>query len=313
MIKFILKRLLAMIPVLLGVSLIVFFILDLAPGDPAKSILGEQARPEDIAKLHDELGLDDPFFIRYGRYMFGLLRGDLGMSYKTKGPVVVEIFSRLPNTFILTTVAIVLVILLGIPLGVIAAVRQNTLFDGLSMFFSLLGLSMPAFWLGLLLILLFSVKLRWLPISGAENGIRSLVLPSITLALANMAVVSRTTRSSMLETIRQDYIRTVRAKGLPERDVITEHALRNSLIPTTTVIGLQFGALLGGSVITETVFGWPGIGRYIVQSIQGRDIPAVMGCTMIFAIGFAIVNLLVDLIYGLIDPRIKAQYKGGRK
>lgn len=309
MIKFIFKRLLALIPVLVGVSLLVFFILDLAPGDPAKTILGEQARPEDIAQLREEMGLDDPFFVRYGRYMLDLVQGDLGISYKTKDPVGEEIWARLPNTALLALTSTAVAILLALPLGIIAAIKQNTLFDGISMFISLLGVSMPVFWMGLLLILLFSVKLGWFPVAGADQGIRSLVLPSVALGFMHMAAIARTTRSSMLETIRQDYIRTVRAKGLPEGAVIKDHALRNALIPTTTVIGLQIGSMLGGSVLTESVFSWPGIGRFLIQSIQGRDIPGVMGCIIIFALSFALINLLVDLIYGFIDPRIKAQYK----
>ncbi|HIQ93214.1 MAG TPA: ABC transporter permease [Candidatus Copromonas avistercoris] len=309
MIKFIIKRLVALIPVLIGVSLLVFFILDLAPGDPAKTILGEQARPEDIAALREEMGLDDPFFVRYGRYMWDLVHGDLGTSYKTRDPVGEEVWARLPNTFKLAATSTIIAIILALPLGVIAAIKQNTLFDGVSMFISLLGISIPIFWFGLLLILLFSVTLGWFPVSGADQGLKSLVLPSLALGFQHMAAIARTTRSSMLEQIRQDYIRTVRAKGLPEGEVITKHALRNALIPTTTVIGLQMGGMLGGSVLTESVFAWPGIGRYMVQSIQGRDIPSVMGCIIIFAISFALINLLVDLIYGFIDPRIKAQYK----
>lgn len=267
------------------------------------------ARPEDIAALREEMGLDDPFLVRYGRYMFDLVQGDLGTSYKTKDPVGEEVWARLPNTFKLALTSTVVAILLALPLGVIAAIKQNTLFDGISMFISLLGISMPVFWMGLLLIMFFSVKMGWFPVAGADQGIKSLVLPSIALGFMHMASIARTTRSSMLETIRQDYIRTVRAKGLPEREVITDHALRNALIPTTTVIGLQIGSMLGGSVLTESVFAWPGIGRYMVQSIQGRDIPSVMGCIIIFALSFALINLLVDLIYGFIDPRIKAQYK----
>ncbi len=309
MIKFIIKRLIALIPVLLGVTLLVFFILDLAPGDPAKTILGEQARPEDIIALREQMGLDDPFFVRYGRYMVGLLHGDLGTSYKTGDPVGEEIGARMPDTALLAVAATIISVLLALPLGVIAAIKQNTLFDGISMFISLLGISIPVFWLGLLLILFFSVKLGWFPVSGADQGIKSLALPAIALGFQHMAAIARTTRSSMLETIRQDYIRTVRAKGLPEREVITQHALRNALIPTTTIIGLQIGSMLGGAVLTESVFAWPGIGRYMVQSIQGRDIPSVMGCIIVFAITFALVNLAVDVIYGFIDPRIKAQYK----
>lgn len=309
MLRFIIKRLLALIPVLLGVSLLVFFILDLAPGDPAKTILGEQARPEDIEALREEMGLNDPFFVRYGRYMLALCHGDMGESYKTRDPVADEIFSRLPNTAILAFVSTMVAIVLALPLGVIAAIRQNSLFDGVSMFAALIGISMPVFWMGLLLILLFSVKLGWFPVAGADAGWKSLVLPSFALGFMHMASIARTTRSSMLETIRQDYIRTVRAKGLLEDKVIVNHALRNAMIPTTTVIGLQMGSMLGGSVLTESVFSWPGIGRFMIQSIQGRDIPSVMGCVIIFALSFALINLIVDLIYGFIDPRIKAQYQ----
>lgn len=309
MLRFIIKRLLALIPVLLGVSLLVFFILDLAPGDPAKTILGEQARPEDIEALREEMGLNDPFFVRYGRYMLALCHGDMGESYKTRDPVADEIFSRLPNTAILAFVSTMVAIVLALPLGVIAAIRQNSLFDGVSMFAALIGISMPVFWMGLLLILLFSVKLGWFPVAGADAGWKSLVLPSFALGFMHMASIARTTRSSMLETIRQDYIRTVRAKGLSEDKVIVNHALRNAMIPTTTVIGLQMGSMLGGSVLTESVFSWPGIGRFMIQSIQGRDIPSVMGCVIIFALSFALINLIVDLIYGFIDPRIKAQYQ----
>ena len=215
MIKFIIKRLLALIPVLVGVSLLVFFILDLAPGDPAKAALGEQARPEDIEAFREEMGLNDPFIVRYVNYMLGLCQGDLGTSYKTRDPVGEEVWARLPNTAMLALTSTVVAILLALPLGIIAAIKQNTLFDGISMFISLLGISMPVFWMGLLLILFFSVKLGWFPVSGADQGIKSLVLPSIALGFMHMASIARTTRSSMLETIRQDYIRTVRAKGLP--------------------------------------------------------------------------------------------------
>lgn len=309
MIKFIIKRLIALIPVLVGVSLLVYFILDLAPGDPAKTILGEQARPEDIAALREEMGLDDPFFVRYGRYMWDLAHGDMGTSYKTRDPVAEEIFARLPNTAILTVTSTAFAVIMALPLGVIAAVKQNSIFDNVSMIIALIGISMPVFWMGLMLILAFSVKLGWFPVAGFDNGWKSLVLPSFALGFMHMASIARTTRSSMLETIRQDYIRTARAKGLAENKVIINHALRNALIPTTTVIGLQMGSMLGGSVLTESVFSWPGIGRFMIQSIQGRDIPGVMGCIILFALIFACVNLVVDLIYGFLDPRIKAQYK----
>ncbi len=308
MLKFIVKRLLALIPVLIGVTFLVYFIMSLAPGDPARLILGEQARPEDIEALREEMGLNDPFLVQYGRYMFKLVQGDMGTSYKTKNPVSTEVFARVPNTVKLAGCATLLSIVLALPLGVMAAVKQNTLFDGISMFIALLGVSMPVFWMGLLLILLFALRLGWFPVSGAE-GWKSLVLPSFALGFLHMAAIARTTRSSMLETIRQDYIRTVRAKGVSQGKVITKHALKNALIPTITVIGLQIGAMMGGSVLTESVFAWPGIGRLMVSSIQGRDVPMVLGCILLFSIAFSVINLIVDVLYGFVDPRVKAQYK----
>lgn len=308
MLKFIAKRLIALIPVLIGVTLIVFLILSLAPGDPAGVILGEQATPEQLAELREKMGLNDPVLVQYGRYMLNLFQGDMGTSYKTKNQVSTEIFSRLPNTAKLAGAATLVSILFALPLGVIAAVKQNTWIDGVSMFIALLGVSMPVFWLALLMILLFSLRLGWFPTSGADRW-NSIILPACALGFLHMASIARTTRSSMLETIRQDYIRTVRAKGVPENKVITRHALKNALIPTITVIGLQIGAMMGGSVLTETVFAWPGIGRLMIQSIQGRDIPMVLGCVIMFSMMFAIVNLIVDLLYGFVDPRIKSQYK----
>ena len=304
MLKFIAKRLIALIPVLIGVTLIVFLILSLAPGDPAGVILGEQATPEQLAELREKMGLNDPVLVQYGRYMINLFQGDMGTSYKTKNQVSSEIFSRLPNTAKLAGAATLVSILFALPLGVIAAVKQNTWIDGVSMFIALLGVSMPVFWLALLMILLFSLKLGWFPTSGSDRW-NSIVLPAVALGFLHMASIARTTRSSMLETIRQDYIRTVRAKGVPENKVITRHALKNALIPTITVIGLQIGAMMGGSVLTETVFAWPGIGRLMIQSIQGRDIPMVLGCVIMFSMMFAIVNLIVDLLYVAVDPRIR--------
>lgn len=309
MIKFIIKRLLALIPVIIGVTFMVYFIMSLAPGDPALLLLGEDATPEQIAQLREEMGLDDPFIVQYGRYMVNLCKGDLGTSYKTKNAVSDEVFSRFPNTLILAGFSTLISIILALPLGVFAAVKQNSLFDTISMVIALLGVSIPIFWFGLLLILLFALKLGWFPVSGFNNGIRSLLLPGLALAFQHMAAIARTTRSSMLETIRQDYIRTVRAKGLPENKVITRHALKNALIPTITVIGLQIGGMMGGSVLTESVFAWPGIGRLMINSIQGRDTPMVLGCILMFSITFSIINLIVDIVYGFVDPRIKAQYK----
>ena len=312
MIKFIIKRLVALIPVLIGVSLLVFFILDLAPGDPAKTILGEQARPEDIAALREEMGLDDPFFVRYGRYMWDLVHGDLGTSYKTRDPVGEEVWARLPNTFKLAATSTIIAIVLALPLGVIAAIKQNTLFDGVSMFISLLGISIPIFWFGLLLILLFSVTLGWFPVSGADQGLKSLVLPSLALGFQHMAAIARTTRSSMLEQIRQDYIRTAKAKGQTYWMVILRHALKNAMIPIVTVIGLQLGVLLAGSIVTEVIFSINGVGKYLVDSMNARDYAAVRGCVLLIAFVSAILNLIVDIIYTYIDPRMKTMYESSK-
>ncbi len=306
--KFIAKRLVAMVPVLLGVTLVIYLILNMAPGDPAKVILGEQATPEQIAELREEMGLNDPVLVQYARYIFNLVQGDMGESYNSGLKCNVEIFARFPNTLRLTICAISLAVILALPIGIIAAVKQNSLFDGASMFIALIGLSMPVFWLGLLLILFFSLRLGWFPSSGAD-GWKSLVLPTVTLGFQQMASIARVTRSSMLEVIRADYIRTARAKGVAENKVITKHALKNALIPTVTVVGLQFGGMLGGSVMTESVYAWPGVGRLMVQSINKRDIPMVLGCVIMFSVTSSVVNLLVDVLYGFIDPRIKSQYK----
>lgn len=306
--KFIAKRLVAMVPVLLGVTLVIYLILNMAPGDPAKVILGEQATPEQIAELREEMGLNDPVLVQYARYIFNLVQGDMGESYNSGLKCNVEIFARFPNTLRLTICAISLAVILALPIGILAAVKQNSLFDGASMFIALIGLSMPVFWLGLLLILFFSLRLGWFPSSGAD-GWKSLVLPTVTLGFQQMASIARVTRSSMLEVIRADYIRTARAKGVAENKVITKHALKNALIPTVTVVGLQFGGMLGGSVMTESVYAWPGVGRLMVQSINKRDIPMVLGCVIMFSLTSSVVNLLVDVLYGFIDPRIKSQYK----
>ncbi|MBF4695544.1 nickel ABC transporter permease [Fusibacter ferrireducens] len=305
--KYIFRRFISLIPVIIGVTFIVFLIMNMAPGDPVKSILGEQASPEAIEELREELGLNDNVLIQYKNYFLGLLRGDMGTSYKTKVGVAEEIGARLPTTAKLAVIAILIAIILSIPLGILAAVKQNTWLDSLTMFIALLGVSIPVFWLGLMLLLFFSLKLGWFPVSGASTW-QSFILPGVTLGFLSMAAIARVTRSSMLEVIRQDYIRTARSKGVPYKRIITKHALRNALIPTITVAGLQIGTLLGGSVLTETVFGLPGIGRLMIQSIQGRDIPMVLGCIIVFTVAFSIVNLIVDIIYAFVDPRIKNQY-----
>lgn len=307
--KYVIKRLLMLIPVIIGVSFLVFFIMSLAPGDPARTILGENAPIEAVEALREELGLNDPLLTRYANYMLDLLHGDLGESYKSGRPVFGEIVARFPATLKLAFWGMVFAVALSIPIGIISATRQYSITDSVSMIFALLGVATPNFWLGLMLIIAFSLHLGWFPSGGADSGWRSLVLPVITLGTGCMANITRTTRSSMLEVIRQDYIRTAKAKGVPKNKVINKHALKNALIPVVTVIGLQFGSLLGGAVLTETVFSWPGVGTLLVNSIKAKDTPAVLGCVIVFSICFSIVNLCVDLLYAYIDPRIKSKYK----
>ena len=309
MLKYIAKRLVSMIPVILGVTLIVFCIMSLAPGDPARSILGEMATEEQVQELRDEMGLNDPILVQYVRYIWNLLHGNLGTSYQSRIDVSTEIWSRFPNTIKLALTASVISVILALPLGIIAAVKQNTFFDSASMFIAIIGISCPTFWFGLILILIFAVNLKWFPVSGQVDSFKGLFLPALTLGFNSMASMARVTRSSMLEVIRQDYIRTARAKGVSNRNVILQHAVPNAMIPTVTVIGLRIGGLLAGSVICETVFSWPGIGRLMVQSIQSRNTPVVLGCIIIFSICFSLVNLVVDILYAFIDPRIKSQYQ----
>ena len=307
--KYVIKRLVMLIPVIIGVSFLVFFIMAMAPGDTARTILGEDAPIEAVEALREELGLNDPIPIRYLNYMKDLLRGDLGNSYKSGRPVFEEIMSRFPATLELTFWGMLLAVGLSLPIGIISATRQYSFMDNASMIFALVATAIPNFWLGLMLIIVFSLKLGVLPSGGNNAGFASLILPVITLATACMANIARTTRSSMLEVIRAEYIRTAKAKGVSKNKVINKHALKNALIPVITVIGLQFGQLLGGSVLTETVFAWPGVGTYLVNSIKAKDTPAVLGCVIIFSICFSIVNLAVDLLYAFIDPRIKSKYK----
>lgn len=307
MFRYILRRLLMLFPVMIGVIFLVFFIINLTPGDVASMILGDGATEQRIADLREQMGLDDPLVVQYGRYMADLLTGNLGESYSTGRSVAREIGQRFPNTLKLTISAIFLSVIISIPIGVISATRQYSVFDNVGMIIALVGISMPSFWTGLILIIIFSLHLGWFP-SGGLSGLRSLVLPAFTLAIASTASITRTTRSSMLEVIRQDYVNTARAKGVNRRTVINKHALRNALIPAVTVIGLEFGVLLGGAVLTETVFSWPGIGRLMVDSIQRKDTPMVLGCVIVFSLSFSIVNLFIDILYAFIDPRIKSNY-----
>jgi peptide/nickel transport system permease protein len=311
---FLVRRLLLLVPVLIGVSVIVFLVLHLAPGDPAEIMLGPQATQEDRLRLRAELGLDDPLVTQYGRWLGHVVRGDLGRSLWMRRPVLGEVLVRLQATLILTGTALLLSSIGGVALGVLSATRPNSLLDRASAVASLFGASMPVFWLGIVLMVIFSLTLGWLPASGmyAPYGggglgdlLSHLVLPALTLAAASVTIVARLTRSAMLEVLGQDYIRTARAKGLVERRVVVRHALKNALVPIVTVIGVQAGYLLGGAVLTETVFAWPGVGTLMVQGILARDIPLVQGCVLVVALTFVLVNLSVDVLYAWLDPRIR--------
>ena len=307
--KFILRRLLLLIPVMLGVSVIIFLMLYLVPGDPASLQLGEAAAPEAIAALRREMGLDDPLWVQYGRWLWQLVvHRDLGTSFRGNRNVSTEIIARLPATLQLAGAAISIAIVVGVPIGIISAVKQYSIFDNVSMFVALLGVSMPNFWQGILLVMFFSLTLGLLPSSGWDS-FNHMILPAVTLATGPAANIARMTRSSMLEVIRQDYIRTARGKGQVERIVTTKHALKNALIPIITAIGLQFGGLLGGAVLTESIFSIPGIGRLMVDAIRERDYPMVQGGVLLIALLFSMVNLAVDVLYAYADPRIKSEYK----
>lgn len=313
MLKYVAKRLLMMIPVLLGVMVIVFTINYLTPGDPARMILGDGATPEALAQVTEELGLNDPYLVQLGRYMGNVVfKLDLGTSYMTGKPVFTEIAERFPTTVKLAILSVSISVIIGVSAGIISATKQYSIFDRIATSVSLLGVSMPTFWAGLMAVLIFSVKLGWLPASGSY-GPEYWVLPAFTLGLHSSATVMRMTRSSMLEVIRADYIRTARAKGQKESLVIVAHALKNAMIPVVTVIGMQFGGLLGGSLLIETVFAIPGLGKYVIDSISTRNYPVVQGGVLLLAISFSLVNLLVDLLYAYLDPRIKAQYNFGRR
>jgi peptide/nickel transport system permease protein len=326
------KRLLLLIPVLLGVSILSFSLIRLAPGDPARTIAGEHASPQTISAIREKYGLDKPFTTQYWVWLKRVLRGDLGRSIVSNEYVTREILDRFPNTMELTFFAMFIAVAVGAVAGIVSASRQYSVIDYTTMGVALFGVSMPVFWLGIMLMMIFGVFLKWLPIGGRidtlipfrritglylldsligwngpalASSLRHLLMPSIALATIPMATIARVTRSSMLEVLRQDFIRTERAKGLSERSVIYKHAARNALLPVVTVIGLEFGLLLAGAILTETIFAWPGIGRYVVNAVRMRDYPAVQGCLLFFALTFVVVNLITDLLYVLIDPRIK--------
>jgi peptide/nickel transport system permease protein len=329
---YIAKRISVIFPVLLAVSLIIFLIMHFAPGDPAALFLGQMVTPEDLEKVRREMGLNDPLHIQYLRFLKEAVKGDLGISYYTKQSVLSELLRLFPATVELAIASMVIALLIGISAGVISALKQNSIFDNVSMVVALGGVSMPVFWVGLILMWVFSFKLGWTPISGRlavqidlkqitglfvidsiitgniaalRDSLRHLILPALSLATISMGIIARFTRSSMLEVIRQDYIRTARAKGVSEALVIFKHAFKNALIPVVTVVGLQFGLLLGGAVVTETVFSWPGIGNVIIVSILRRDYPMVQGALLLLALLYVIINLLVDVSYSYLDPRIR--------
>jgi peptide/nickel transport system permease protein/oligopeptide transport system permease protein len=303
MFTYAIRRILLAIPILLGVVLVVLLSMELIPGDPVALMLGEFATPEAIAATRAELGLDRPLAIRYVEYVLDVVRGDLGMSIKDRRPVATMIGETLPATAQLAGAAVLLSVLIGVPLGVVSAARPGGIVDNLVRVVSLAGLSMPVFWTGLVFIVFFSVQLGWFPVAG-RGTIRHLVLPAVTLALPSIAILARMTRASLLEVLQEDYVRTARSKGLSRRSILYKHALRNALIPVVTALGLQLGQMLGGAVLTETVFSWPGLGRLTVFAIFNRDFVLVQGVVLVLATVYVTVNLLVDLSYGLFDPRV---------
>lgn len=302
--KFIAKRLLAMIPVLIGITFIIYTILALTPGDPAVAILGETATQEQIEELREEMGLNDFFVIRYFKYIFNAVRGDFGTSYRTGLSVVSELMARLPYTFILAFFGVGLATIIGVPIGIVSAVKQYTFTDNVVTAVAMIMCSVPPFWLSLMLMMLFSLKLGWFPSIGVDSW-RNFVIPIVAMAIGNMATMIRMTRSMMLEVIREDYIRTARAKGASERTIILKHALRNAILPVVTQVGISFGFQLGGAMVCETVFSIPGLGNMIITAVRQKDIPMVMGAIIFVAAAISLVNLLMDVVYVWIDPRLK--------
>ncbi len=300
MVKFIGKRILSIIPVLFGVTFLVYLLVKMAPGNPELTPLRRAETPEEKAQMREELGLNDPILVQYARMMQRVFFSESKSSIVTRE----KLAAHLPRTIQLSMTALVFSIIFALPLGLIAAIKQNTLFDGLSMTISLIGVSMPNFWLGIMLMILFTLKLKWLPSAGSATP-QHIILPAMTLAVINMGAISRVTRSSVLEVIRQDYVRTARAKGSPQRAVIRKHVLRNALIPTVTVLGIQLGELLSGAIIVENVFAWPGVGRLLMLAIESRDITMMIGCVTIFALFISVINLIVDMLYSALDPRIQ--------
>jgi peptide/nickel transport system permease protein len=304
MARYLIRRLLLTIPVILGVATLVFALIHLVPGDPAQAMLGETAPQADVVKLRHSLGLDQPLLTQYRAFMIGLVRGDLGTSFRYNAPVTAQLREKLPNTAILALAAMGFAIIFAIPLGILAAVFRGTFIDHAAMTVALAGISMPNFWLGPLLAIVFAVRLGWLPVSGI-GGLSHLILPAVTLGAALSAILARMTRASLLEELRELYVLAARSRGLSGIRAVVKHAFRNSLIPIVTIVGLQFGAVLTGTIITETIFAWPGLGRLLIQAISFRDYPLVQGCILFISVTYVAMNLLTDLTYGFLDPRIR--------
>ena len=304
MTMYIARRLLMLIPVLLGVTFLTFAIVQVTPGDPVVLMLGNYATPERVAELRDQLGFNDPFLVQYGRYVWKVLHGDLGKSIRGQTPVLDEIIARFPSTFELAVSAMLFAVIVGMAAGIIAATARSKWVDGVTMVTALGGLSIPSFWLAIILIIIFGINLKWVSVIGGE-GLKDLILPSFCLGIGPAAILARLTRSSILEVMREDYVRTARAKGLNERGVTLRHILRNALIPVVTVIGMMFASLLGGTVFIESVFARPGLGRFAINAISARDYPQVQGIVLGGATIYVLFNLAVDLLYGFLDPRIR--------
>ena len=304
MVQYLIRRILQVIPITLGILTLIFSLIHLIPGDPALQIAGENAGPEDVARVRKDLGLDKPLWEQYVTYLRNLLRGDLGRSFRTQESVATEIFARYPATIQLAIGGMIVGLLVAFPLGILSAIYRNSWIDNVARFFALIGVSMPSFWFGPLLIILFSIHLQWFPVSGRDHGLRSLVLPSLTMGLALAAILTRMIRVSLAEELTQLYVTTAMAKGVTRKRAIFRHALRNALIPVITIVGLQFGSLLTGAIITEQIFSWPGLGRLLITSITTRDYPQVQASVMVIAMTYIMINLVTDVVYGMVDPRI---------
>jgi ABC-type dipeptide/oligopeptide/nickel transport system permease component len=301
--RFLLQRLILLVPTLLGVLLVTFLLLYVAPGDPVQAMVGERADPETLARLRAELHLDDPLHQQFGHYVGGVIRGDLGTSYITRRPILTDLLERFPATLRLAGAAMLFAAVAGISIGIYGAWRPGTWADRIAAFGAYMGVSFPVYWVGLILILIFAVHFRWLPPSGS-GGMAYLILPALTLGMRSIAFLSRMTRAAMQEVLQSDFVRTARAKGLMESRVVLSHAFRNALLPVVTVLGLDFGSYLTGSILTETIFSWPGVGRYVLTAIDKRDLPAVQGSILFLSLVFVIVNLITDIMYARVDPRV---------